>query len=146
MRFKDWLNEKWVKTVTVRKNQFDIYVNPTRNEVKELIKIAKDVVTAFFEQGIDNIRWGIEDKSNPKIYAWVGEMGHQEAKDHIKFDMGFVQETRNGLVSFEYKVSNLKNKDKVFATIRRYIPKAKTIEDREGKVYDLYTGKRMVIK
>jgi hypothetical protein len=71
MRLQQYiLNERWHTRLEIRKNSFDVFVNPTKKEMKEL-----DTVYLRF----------IADNTSGKLYIWDYDKGmHREVYKKLK--------------------------------------------------------------
>ena len=147
MKFKDLLNEKFHDGFKHNGKYREIYVNPTKQEIQTVAR----------ESSFGSVRFGVEDKPNPKIYAWNGMVIHEHIpKSVAKFDFGFYYEGGDVVMHDSAPTpdqkdwAKVKNKKAIMKKIRTILPKVKTLitweHFKDIKKYgelevDLRTGK-----
>ena len=127
MKFKDVLTEKWKNSVNVNGGTVEIFEDPSRKEIKDIMD---------HSYGTGSVRIGVTDSKNPKLYAWDPEFLHRHIRNAkgIKFDIGFTYWNNRGDTvdvmgmmtdDWEYDIDN---KDAVVKKLKKFFPKIKVIE------------------
>jgi len=119
MKFKHLLNEKYMKTTKVDGDVVEIFVNPDPGEIKAISK------AGLFK----DVRFGVEDKKNGKIYAWTGDKIHEKLLKHIDFDWAFQWTPGQPALGSTWAPQwvSFKNKDSFKKKIKKLIPQVKYI-------------------
>jgi len=118
MKFRDILDEKFMKTVRVATwgspQTVEIFVNPSASEVRELEK----------DNLYDSVRGGIVDKTRPIFYAWDASIEHRFMERKLDFDIGFGYDGDNRII-WTHKI-NMKSKNiqQIFKKFYELFPKA----------------------
>ena len=116
MKFKDLINERFNTAFHHHGNYFEVYENPTKGEIKNLID---DTVMD------GSLRIGVEDKKNPTVYVWDAECTHRDikSKTNIVFDIGFVYRPHDSEIIKTYSLLSddwyrkVKNKKEIIKSI-----------------------------
>jgi len=127
MKFRDLL-ERWGGNIQMK----SLWGGETRNVDWFESPSQKDVSEIVIKNG--SIRLGITDSPSPKVYAWAGNILHNQMhKKHLKFDLGVNTQYRNppyldsdapeGWKSWE----EIKHKKEVAKAIRRVFPRAEEL-------------------
>lgn len=94
MKFREYLqNEEFYTGVSIPRRRYtEIYKNPTKSEIddiiKEVIKYNKSDDGKFIEIE-DNVRYGFDKDFN--LYAWNGNMLHKWVEDSLSKENGDVK-------------------------------------------------------
>jgi len=126
MRFKEhYLKEKFYKGIEIvqfgYKSYIEIYIDPTTSEIKSLVK--SDFGGA--------VRLGIQDKPNPKIYAWNADSIHKTMKKHLNFNLGLTwyKHSPDRLTNDSYGTfDKTKNYDVILKKLKKLFPKINKVE------------------
>ena len=129
MKFRDLLNEKYHKTVEVKGNSVEVFINPNKKEINNIIKNSKSD-SVRFSFTIDN-----------KMYAWDGEIIHRyiETKININGYVTFYYEPKDQptIIFSDYIYADLwkdiKNKKQLIKYINLNLPKVKTFQTLDSK-------------
>ena len=135
MKFRDLINEKWKAFGMFRGEIKDVFENPTRKELREVLKNSKN----------NTLRLGITDEKKPTIYVWDGDIMHFEVErknslenssgDNIdlKFDFGFSYSTNPNQLWWDNVIGRswkkLKNKKEMINVIKKLFPEIKKIDN-----------------
>ena len=116
------LIEKFHNAFYINKEYVEIFEDPSKKEIEDIIKNSKN----------HTVRFGITDTSNPKVYAWDGEILHRFVHPKRKFDFGFVWE--KGELQGDVSESTWKSWD----DLKHPIPVIKRIKKLFPRLHEIY--------